>query len=559
MNKNVCIAIALLLIMSMCTFSQDQTVGLFTNEAGAFQGYTFFAPTRYKTTYLIDMQGRLVQKWESDYTPGLSAYLLENGKLLRTLNMNNQKFKLAGGSGGRVQIMEWDGTVVWEYEYSSDQYCQHHDVEMLPNGNVLMIAWELKDRTECIDAGRDPSMLLDNELWPDHIIEVQPNGATGGTIVWEWHIWDHLVQDYDSQKDNYGVVKEHPELLDVNYETSSNKADADWNHTNAIDYNEEFDQVLITLHDMNEIFVIDHSTTTEEAAGHSGGTYGKGGDILYRWGNPIVYGMGTSSDRKFFLQHDAHWIESGLPGAGNILVFNNGVGRVGGNYSSIDEIVPPVDNNGSYLLQANSAFGPDEQEWLYVADNPADFYAVRISGAQRLANGNTIICSGPEGRFFEITPDNEIVWEYVNPVTNNGPLSQGDPIPVDGNGQPTNGAFRCYRYAPDYPGLAGHDLTPGDPIELDPWVVVKHESVVKNEIGLHISPNPFNIKINIYFDNPKNNAQVKIFSIDGKELFSKNVKHSHLTWKTDGVPCGVYVVRVEVDGMFSSKHINLVK
>ena len=311
MLKNVFIALILILSSTsrfISLYAQDQTVGLFINKDEAFEGYTLFAPIRYKTTYLIDMQGMLVNKWESNYQPGQSVYLLENGNLLRTMYVNNQTFK-AGGAGGGVQEIDWDGTIVWEYQYSSNTYLHHHDVEMLPNGNVLMIAWELKDRTACIDAGRDPSILLDNELWPDHIIEVEPDGATGGNIVWEWHMWDHLVQEYDSQKENYGVVKDHPELIDVNYVMNQNMASADWNHTNAIDYNEKFDQIVISLHNMSEIYVIDHSTTTQEAASHAGGNSGKGGDILYRWGNPIVYDRGTTSDRKFFLQHNAQWID----------------------------------------------------------------------------------------------------------------------------------------------------------------------------------------------------------------------------------------------------------
>jgi hypothetical protein len=214
-------AILLGFILGNPAYAQDQTVGLFKNEAGAFEGYTLFAPSRNKTTYLIDMNGLLVNKWESNYQPGQSVYLLENGNLLRTMFVNNQTFK-AGGAGGGVQEIDWDGDIIWEYQYSSDTYLHHHDVEMLPNGNVLMIAWELKSRTECIDAGRNPSLLVDNELWPDLIIEVEPDGATGGNIVWEWHIWDHLVQDYDSQNENYGVVKDHPELLDVNYVMNQN-------------------------------------------------------------------------------------------------------------------------------------------------------------------------------------------------------------------------------------------------------------------------------------------------------------------------------------------------
>ena len=104
---------------------------------------------------------------------------------------------------------------------------------------------------------------------------------------------------------------------------------ADWNHVNSVQYNAELDQIILSSHNQNEIWIIDHSTTVEEASGHTGGVYGKGGDFLYRWGNPSIYGRGTSNDTKLGGQHDAHWIANGLPGAGNILIFNNELPHTG--------------------------------------------------------------------------------------------------------------------------------------------------------------------------------------------------------------------------------------
>jgi len=450
-----------------------QTVGLFVNEEGSYNGYTLFAPLQYRTTYLIDNEGRLVQSWDSTYTPGNSVYLLENGNLLRTATPPrgpNARFG-TGGAGGRIEEFTWDGTLVWEFEYSSDQHLQHHDIERLPNGNVLMIAWEYKTAAEAIAAGRDPDLLAEGELWPDHIIEVEPTGATGGNIVWEWHVWDHLVQDYDPTRDNYGVVADHPELIDLNFD-GAGRGQADWNHINSVDYNAQFDQILLSVPRFSEVWVIDHSTTTEEAAGHSGGSSGKGGDLLYRWGNPQAYRAGDAVDRKLFSQHDAQWIESGLPGEGNILAFNNGNGRPGGAHSSVDEFAPPVDASGNYALTPGTAYGPEEQTWIYTAENPTDFFSGHISGAHRLPNGNTLICDGAHGAFFEVTSEGEMVWKYVNPVTGQGPLTQGDPISTGQKGQP-NQVFRTYRYGSDYAGLADKDLTPGDPIELYPDSQVK--------------------------------------------------------------------------------------
>jgi len=145
------------------------------------------------------------------------------------------------------------------------------------------------------------------------------------------------------------------------------------------------------------------------------------GAILYRWGNPQVYRAGDASDQKLFAQHDATWIEPGLVGAGNIMVFNNGQGRSDGRYSSVDVVVPPVDESGHYTLISDSAYGPKAADWIYTDGNKPDFFSQNISGAQRLPNGNTLICSGDVGTIFEISPDKEIVWKYVHPDSGLGP------------------------------------------------------------------------------------------------------------------------------------------
>ncbi len=175
-------------------------------------------------------------------------------------------------------------------------------------------------------------------------------------------------------------------------------------HTNSIDYNEQLDQILISVCYFNEIWVIDHRTTTLEAAGHTGGNSGKGGDLLYRWGNPQVYDRGTASNQKLFLQHDATWIDEGCPGEGNILVFNNEVNH----HSSVDEIVPPI-NNSEYYIEENNAYGPVDPTWSYT---DTGFYAGQFGGAIRLASGNTLITNGETGNLFEVTPEKTTIWQY---------------------------------------------------------------------------------------------------------------------------------------------------
>jgi len=490
---------------------QSKSIGLIEKDAKAFQGYTLFSPIFSTTTYLIDMDGKVVHTWESAYEPGQVAYLLENGHLLRagSLASKNRVFKVGGGTGGRVQEFAWDGELVWDFEYSSDDHLLHHDVAKLPSGNILMIAWERKTAQQTITAGRNPGLQGAGELWPDFIIEVRPTGKMSGEIVWQWHVWDHLIQDYDPSKANHGDVALHPDRIDINHcfgwadpltdkeldnlrslgylgSSTSRKqkhANPEWTHINSIAYNANLDQIALSVLGFNEIWIIDHSTTAEQASGHAGGRGNKGGDLLYRWGNPQTYHAGTAADQRLFSQHDVHWIPPGLPGEGHLLLFNNGRHRPDGDYSSVEETIPPVDEGGRYIRQAGAAFGPAKPAWSYTAPEKSRFYSMHISGAQRLPNGNTLICSGAGGTIFEVTPDKNVVWKYVNPVSQHPRAGTPDSRPPggasehrgtssDGHGkragqkdEPTNTVFRAYRYSVDYPGLAGKDLTPGEKLE----------------------------------------------------------------------------------------------
>jgi hypothetical protein len=392
------------------------------------EGLTLFQPLTSATTYLVDLAGNVFHSWQGTAAPGNSVYLLDNNQLLRTIKLQGT----VGGSGGGIQRVAWDGTLLWDFQYLGSAHLHHHDVAMLPNGNVLLIAWEYLTSAQAIAAGRNPAYLVGPSFAPDHIVEVQPNGPTGGTIVWEWHLWDHLIQDFDASKLNFGVVADHPELVDLNYPPQTVQQ-GDWNHVNSIDYNATLDQILLSSHNQNEIWVIDHSTTTAEAAGHTGGNSGRGGDILYRWGNPQAYRAGVAADQKLFGQHNAQWIDANSPGGGNILLFNNGLNRPQGAYSSIEEFAPPMDAQGNYTLTPGSAYGPVQVAWNYTAAVPTSFYSSNISGAQRLPNGNTLICEGTSGRFFEVTSAGQTVWQYQNPF----PLGAG-----------SKRTFRCTRYRP---------------------------------------------------------------------------------------------------------------
>jgi hypothetical protein len=479
-----------------CSTALAGGIGLILNTPAAFEGYTLFSPLDSANTYLIDNEGRFIREWHTAYK-GSAAYLLENGNLLRTASLGNRgnRHFHGGGAGYGIEELTWDGELVWEFVYASEDYLMHHDIEPMPNGNVLVIAWERKTREEAIAAGRDPELLGPDGLWPLHVIEVAPERPKSGRVVWSWHLWDHLIQDFDETKANYGDVAAHPERVDINppglwmaritqeeqerlealgylgggaaehepdqdQERRRRRArSADWMHTNAIAYNAELEQIALSALGNNELWIIDHSSSPEEARGGTGGRYGRGGRLLYRWGNPMAYRAGTDADQRLFAQHDVRWIPEGYPGAGNLTLFNNGRGRPEGSYSSVLEIAPPLDARGGYARAPDAPFGPDEPHWKYTAPHKPDFYSSFLSGAVRLPNGNTLVCQGADGTFFEVTPDKELVWKFVNPAKGPPGASHRGP-----DREPTNSVFRVLRYAPDYPAFAGKDLTPGPPL-----------------------------------------------------------------------------------------------
>ncbi|WP_051568682.1 aryl-sulfate sulfotransferase [Crocinitomix catalasitica] len=539
----------IVILLANTTLFGQQTVGLFSNTIDAYNGYTLFAPITNTTTYLIDNCGEKVHSWNSDYRPGLSAYFLEDGTLLRTRNTNNSTFT-AGGSGGGIELLYWDGNIIWEYTISSDTECQHHDIEYLPNGNILAIVWDAKTSTAAIDAGRN---IVGATIWSEKIIEIQPNLIDGGgTIVWEWNAWDHLVQDFDITKANFGTIADSPELLDINF-TSGAPMNEDWLHMNSIDYNVELDQIILSSHSFSEIWIIDHSTSTTQAARHAGGDYGKGGDLLYRWGNPQTYNQGTAADQLLFKQHDAHWIADALTDGGMIMVFNNQAGSPA-NYSEVNIINPPIEIGGHYTYDG-SAYAPSSFHWTYRSITPTDFYASNISGAERLPNGNTLICNGPEGKFFEVDYSGAIVWEYINPVTNTGIIAQGSPVTQ-------NMVFRTYRYPVDYSGFGGHTLTPEGYIESGSTFIcdlfttgINDESF---EIETSLYPNPAKNSITIAASDQFNS--ITIYNMIGAVVIEQFTTEKSILINTSQLQNGVYLSKLLFEnGQYSTRKIIIEK
>jgi len=448
-------------------------------------GYVLFAVPNSAFMYLLDRQGAVVHEWKGNY--GVSGgYLVDDGSLIQMAVDPDFPVFAGGGESGRLQKISWDGKMLWDFEYATEEYHAHHDIAVMPNGNILSIAWEAKTPDEAKKAGRKSERVPEAGVWPDKIVEIKPQGKRKGEVVWEWHMWDHMIQDHDPNMDNYGNPADHPELLDINMgrplpepitqekmdslhaageawrnQTVENRG-SDIYHVNAINYNQELDQIVFSLPSLNEIFIIDHSTTIEEAAGHTGGKQEHGGDILYRWGNPKNYQRGDSTDQKLFGQHDVRWVENEKPGAGNLTIFNNDIPLIPDSldYSAIYEITPPTDAQGNYMISSDQPFGPQEPTWQYMAPDTLSFFASFISGAHRMHNGHTFINEGPKARFFEVTPDGEIVWEYLNQYRGEIRFPNGDPKPE----KPfTYWGFRSTFIPADHPGLVGRDLKPLDP------------------------------------------------------------------------------------------------
>lgn len=514
----------------------QKIAGTIQLNPGIEEGLILFAPLNSKNTYLVDNCGRVVNTWQSEYNPGNTVYLLPNGNLFRTNRLTNTIIT-GGGGGGGVEILDWDSKKIWSFTYNSEVIRQHHDAVVLPNGNVLMIVWEVKSKDESLSQGRSPDLLADDVIWSERIVEIKPVLPDGGELVWQWSVWDHLIQDFDPGKLNYGVVSDHPELVDLNFSFSDDGIN-DWIHANAIDYNADLDQIVLSSPFLNEFWIIDHSTSTEEAASHAGGLSGKGGDLLFRWGNPVTYKKGSSADQKLFGQHHVHWINKNYPHGGEIMVFNN---QHGPNYSTVDIIKPTKNEVGEYVLEGGM-FGPGDPSFIYTAEPPESLSSMIMSGAEMLPNGNLLICSSLQGKMIEVTPDKEIVWEYRSPITTNGIV--GRDLPAD---QPfiSDRIFRSIKYSLDHPGFTGKNLTPGEPIEGEPWLpcALVTSTTKDPERELLVYPNPVKEELKIKFSNSTQLLSAKLLTVQGYPIGTVT-GFGEVSMDVSAIPNGVYIVIV---------------
>jgi len=530
--------IASLLMLSVGSIGQ-QTVGIFQNDSTSLNGYTLFAPLYSNETFLVDNCGELVNKWSaSPYTPGPAVYLLEDGSLLKTGKITTGSI-ITGGSGGQLEIYNWNDSLTWSYTFDSPTERQHHDVTPLPNGNILVLSWDVKSRNDAVAAGLDLTHY-DGELWSEKITEIKPIGSDSLAVIWEWYLWDHLVQDIDNTKPNFGAIQHNPQKVDLNY-FNNNGISKDYFHINGLDYHPDLDQIILSVRNYDEFWIIDHSTTTAQAATSSGGKSGKGGDLLYRWGNPEAYGRGDINDKKLFGPHNPNWIKKGYRDEGKIMVFNNGLNRTN-QISTVEIIAPTIDTSMNYKLLPDNTFAPAQPDWIYQMPVFVDF----VSGASRLSNGNTFITSGPDAHFYELDNQDQVVWDYVSPADrNNTYVSQGD-LPI------ANSVFKAIRYAEDYSAFTNRTITSQGPLELNPTptncviygkTIVGIDEKLESVFEVQVIQNPIADQLRI---ENKTNAMVNIQVIDllGRELVNLETADQLITIPASNWKKQMYVVVV---------------
>jgi hypothetical protein len=530
MRKKMLLAAVLALCLAM-PLGSAFAVESFVQPSGVIQynaakvngGYVLFSGTgaANTTTYLIDMEGYVVHEWKRDYVVSLHETLLDNGNLLAAqaawslplpAGVNpNVKIKkqtwpngatpsstniitVGGGHGGYLQEFDWDGNVVWDYELNDATHVQHHTFAphesiYTPNtssdGNVLILAWEYHTNAEAIAAGRNPA-TVGRGIWSDYLIEV--NRAK--QIVWEFHIWDNLVQNFDPTKPNYGNPVDHQDKWDINWinpgmpvpgSATVASTTQDWTHFNTINYHPTDNNKIVTnSRHMGESYIIDKAAKK----------------LIYRFGNPSVYGGGKApsfqndGDQLMWGPHHAHIIPPGLPGAGHLLIIDNGWNRPEGNRTRSIEVDMSQTSNTAVaagvggLPTGNTAIPgtmhPGHIIWQYAGARPNSMYSASQCSNERLPNGNTFITITETGHIIEVTKgvasgvnwvNKEVVWEFINPLESTGSVAAGYTYPVvrclfnDGGvggtattDNPT-AIHRSTLIPPNHPGLKDKDLS----------------------------------------------------------------------------------------------------
>ena len=495
------------LFSSLSSLYSQNTVGtiLFDTDR-SLTSYNLFYPGHQSSVFLINNCGQIVNEWtdEEDTRPGISAKLTQAGDLIKAkINANIPNYFGAGGSGGVLESRNWENELLWSHTDSDSLSRQHHDFEIMPNGNVLYISWNRIGLDDLIVLGYDTLENSMKKLWFDCIREYSPSMDS---IVWEWCSYNHTVQELFAEYENFGDVADNPDRININYQKFSFGRE-DWMHSNAVAYNEELDQIALSVRNFNEIWIIDHSTTTLEASQDSGGLRNKGGRILHRWGNPEAYNSGDSLSRKLFFPHNVKWIRDSSSIYNNeILVYNNLINpdlSLGAMYAT------PIDSNGLYLMEEGKFLPLDFTRTISHPDTIRNLSGAG-SNVELLPNGNFFMQSTKQGRGFELTDDEEVVWEYVIPMIFGEPVPQGTVL-----GAADNFNFSMLKYAVDFPGFEGKDLSPGAYIEIEPnleFCLLDDVDNLSSQL-VKLFPNPAYDHIHVTLEEPI--SELKIYNLNG--------------------------------------------
>ena len=336
-------------------------------------------------SFILNKSGERLWSWEFNESLGNDLKLLPSAHVLGMFNYEESPIKFGGGYAGLTQIIDFNDTITWEFKYASKNFLSHHESVFLPNGDLLMLSWERVSEKEAHMHG----VNMEGDIFPEKIIQID---TATKEIVWQWRSWDHIVQDHDATKLSYGDILENKELININYALREN---GDIMHANGIFYDATRDVLFVSINHYSEVWVIDHQYNVAETAGELG-------DLLFRLGNPRAYKDTVASvflDRT----HTPNLIPEGYPGAGNLLLFNNGL-------KAKKSVVYEFDIPEKLTIE------DIEKADLIRSFSDKNLSYGRISGAYRLSNGNTLICEGDYG-FWEITDQKEIVWQYKDVST----------------------------------------------------------------------------------------------------------------------------------------------
>jgi hypothetical protein len=266
---------------------------------------------------------------------------------------------------------------------------------------------------ESKNLGHKPDIIKGKKVYRkilvDEIIELE---IATKKIIWKWSTLNHLVQNISPDYKGYGRAEDFPGKLDINYVDRKDKFrnKDEVFHSNWIDYNEKYNLILVSSRLFSEVWLLDHSTTTEEAARSKGGVYKRGGSILYRFGNgQTINKKSHNHDRMLYFQHSVQFTNDKK----RITLFNNGSSTHGRNYSSLQ--IYDMENVLKNIKRENRFFNKPHLVWEYKLPG---IYSPLLSSIQELDNGNILALDGMHGILYEVSKDKEIVWKFeLNPLS----------------------------------------------------------------------------------------------------------------------------------------------